>query len=544
MRTLNSASGSPFETEIGFSRAVRIEDVIAVAGTAPIQPNGETAFPGSAYEQTRLCSLIGLQAAENIDGKICEIIFISPAILLLLQILTLHVFAQSPSQSDNPKIMRGEMIEKVIIQNKPEQSYAAYLPGNYNVQKKIAIIFCFDPLARGKFAVEHFWEAAEKYGFIVVCSNNLRNGLELSELQESAAAFLKDAEERFDVDEKRKYFAGFSGGARLAVGLALSCQGCVAGVIAIGAGFPPGSKPSAKNQFIYYGAAGIDDFNFGEMRGLEKSFSETPSAIYKFQTFAGGHEWMDEKTAEDALAWLNLQAMKNGTLAKDEKIIAEHYNLRKVEAARLFSENRFVDAYRNNLSLIRDFENLYDVKALKEAAEKLKNSAQLKREINAESELINRQARESGEILALQYKMSDISEEKIEPRIQLQNKLAALRKKSLEKTDSDERRLARRILFGLFVGAIETAKFHLRRKNYSQAISQFEFALLIDPENANVAYETASAYALDKRNKKALELLEKAVDLGFKDFEKLKADKAFTAISQESRFQKLLLEKK
>lgn len=54
MRTLVS-SGSPFESQIGFSRAVRIGSVVAVAGTAPIATDGTVAAPGDVYGQTLRC---------------------------------------------------------------------------------------------------------------------------------------------------------------------------------------------------------------------------------------------------------------------------------------------------------------------------------------------------------------------------------------------------------------------------------------------------------------------------------------------------------
>lgn len=54
MRT-NVSSGSPLEPEIGFSRAVRIGNLLAVAGTAPIAPDGSVAAPGDVYGQTRRC---------------------------------------------------------------------------------------------------------------------------------------------------------------------------------------------------------------------------------------------------------------------------------------------------------------------------------------------------------------------------------------------------------------------------------------------------------------------------------------------------------
>jgi enamine deaminase RidA (YjgF/YER057c/UK114 family) len=49
------ASGSRFEPEIGFSRAVRVGPFLAVSGTAPIAPDGSVASPGDLYGQTKRC---------------------------------------------------------------------------------------------------------------------------------------------------------------------------------------------------------------------------------------------------------------------------------------------------------------------------------------------------------------------------------------------------------------------------------------------------------------------------------------------------------
>ncbi|WP_368563280.1 RidA family protein [Pseudoxanthomonas sp. UTMC 1351] len=51
----NISSGSALESTAGFSRAVRIGDLLAVAGTAPIAPDGSVAAPGDVYGQTKRC---------------------------------------------------------------------------------------------------------------------------------------------------------------------------------------------------------------------------------------------------------------------------------------------------------------------------------------------------------------------------------------------------------------------------------------------------------------------------------------------------------
>jgi enamine deaminase RidA (YjgF/YER057c/UK114 family) len=57
----NVTSGSPYEGPTGFSRARRIGRMIAVAGTAPITPDGTPAHPGDVYRQALRC----LEIIEN-----------------------------------------------------------------------------------------------------------------------------------------------------------------------------------------------------------------------------------------------------------------------------------------------------------------------------------------------------------------------------------------------------------------------------------------------------------------------------------------------
>ena len=68
MERQNVSSGSIFEKPIGFSRAVRIGNIIAVAGTAPIAADGTTAFHNDLYNQTRRCLEIIRQAITDAGG--------------------------------------------------------------------------------------------------------------------------------------------------------------------------------------------------------------------------------------------------------------------------------------------------------------------------------------------------------------------------------------------------------------------------------------------------------------------------------------------
>src|SRR5690348_1656648 len=179
------------------------------------------------------------------------------------------VCLRAVSAQDAEHFAPGTVIGKVSCSANPQQTFALYLPANYSQNRRWPIIYVFDPGARGKVAVEAIRDAAEKYGYIVVGSNNSRNGAEATST-EAANAMWRDTQQRFSIDEHRRYFAGMSGGARMATALAMSCNGCVAGVIANAAGFPLGRKPSTALKFAYFAALGDADFNFLEFVDLRR----------------------------------------------------------------------------------------------------------------------------------------------------------------------------------------------------------------------------------------------------------------------------------
>jgi enamine deaminase RidA (YjgF/YER057c/UK114 family) len=71
---VNISSGSPMEGPIGFSRACRIGNIIAVAGTAAIGPDGQTVGVNDVYEQTKYCIEIMKRAIEQAGGSIQNVV--------------------------------------------------------------------------------------------------------------------------------------------------------------------------------------------------------------------------------------------------------------------------------------------------------------------------------------------------------------------------------------------------------------------------------------------------------------------------------------
>jgi len=69
MKRINISSGSAYEKPIGFSRAVRIGNIISVAGTAPLAADGTTSHPDDLYNQTKRCLEIMNKAISDAGGQ-------------------------------------------------------------------------------------------------------------------------------------------------------------------------------------------------------------------------------------------------------------------------------------------------------------------------------------------------------------------------------------------------------------------------------------------------------------------------------------------
>jgi len=75
MRVMNRqliSSGSPFEEPIGFSRALRVGNLVAVAGTAPVWPDGSC--DPDPYLQTRRCLEIITGALHEAGASVDQVV--------------------------------------------------------------------------------------------------------------------------------------------------------------------------------------------------------------------------------------------------------------------------------------------------------------------------------------------------------------------------------------------------------------------------------------------------------------------------------------
>ena len=70
----NISTGAPWESIVGYSRAVRVGSHVAVSGTAPVGDNGEVVGVGDAYVQAKRCIEIIEQALKDAGSGLGEVV--------------------------------------------------------------------------------------------------------------------------------------------------------------------------------------------------------------------------------------------------------------------------------------------------------------------------------------------------------------------------------------------------------------------------------------------------------------------------------------
>ncbi|HEV2904082.1 MAG TPA: tetratricopeptide repeat protein [Pyrinomonadaceae bacterium] len=481
--------------------------------------------------------------------------FVSGLIAFFTLSLTITAGTQT-SSSAQEALPKGQVIDKVTCVKNPEQSYALYLPSNYDRARKWPVIYAFDPGARGKMPVSQFKDAAEKFGWIVVGSNNSRNGSAQSPV-DAWNAITVDVAERFSIDGRRAYATGFSGGARIALFFAARCNDCLAGVIASGAGFPNSISPDASMHFSIFAAAAYDDFNFSEVRSLEEPLTKAKIA-HRVETFDGRHEWLPSAVAIEAVEWMEIQAMKSGRRARDDEFIKTAWQNGLQKARAFDAAKKPYEAFQAYRSLVETYSGLHNVNEAEQKLNEYKASREVKEAIRDEQQQFNKQRdlekqfwslvaerdrnnREESRDSFAQNNSQDSRDSGLDASVRLSGLLSNLRKDSEGTDDTGKRRIARRVLSGLFVALFERGTDLLEaRKLYAEAIKTFRLVTEVNPERAGGYYYLAWAYAANGDKKRALENLRTAVNKGFSDSAAINDNKAFGAIAADPQYQSIL----
>jgi hypothetical protein len=250
---------------------------------------------------------------------------------------------------------------------------------------------------------------------------------------------------RFSIDPKRIYLTGMSGGARVALALAMANE-AVAGVIASSAGYPD-SRPRERVKFAVYGTAGNEDFNYLEMREMDRALGSP----HFLAIFPGGHTLPPDEVALEAIEWLEVEAMQLGRREKDEAVARAIIDKRR---ARIAETTSVPDVVYLLEALVRDFRGLLAVSSETTRLAAMKGRGDVRRALERDRDYDQDEARKRDEILALEAQLGEASQRPV-ALTTLHERLGRLSKQAAGDVDTPERSQARRLLRSMAAGARE-----------------------------------------------------------------------------------------
>lgn len=398
------------------------------------------------------------------------------------------------------------LIYKVYCKTDTTLSYSLYLPKGYSIKSKLPIVVFFDPHAAGSLPLKKYQELASELGFIMVGSNDSKNGNSYERSNHILNMLFADIENRIQYDERRFYVAGFSGGARVAGGAALSFP-MVKGVVASGAGIPD-PRSTNNNSFIWIGVAGDEDFNIGELSEQNKFLQQTKIS-HQLIVFSGDHSWCPIQIMRQVIYGLYLQSMKQYPETKNDSLVAKY----AAEMQNVVSSESKPFQYQSLVRTIYNLNGLTDIFRFTEQIKKLEaDPVVLKHE--QKQRQIQKMENELKQLYLNAFVNNDIDWWK---------KLnQTLRKKV---GDKDQQKMNKRILSFLSLAAFMNSSSALKQNDLEIAKKFLSIYEIVDPENAEHAYLHACLFGRMGDIKNAQAYYNKAIKLGFKDAERAAVEK-------------------
>lgn len=433
---------------------------------------------------------------------------------------------QIPSFENFPT---GTVIDKTTCKTDTSLSYAMYIPKAYDLKKVFPVIYAFDPHKTGKLPVALYKDLCEKYGYIIIGSNNSENGLDFKQVQQMANVMMSDSKERLNINPERIYLMGFSGGARIAHGITMLNHD-IKGVICCGAANPAVNAGEARNNYSFFGIAGLDDFNYTEMKKYNLLELSARKLKHHFISFDGKHEWPPAEIMEDAFNWQDLNEKRKDPTAKNDPLIIKQLAEEKQKLEELINKKKDYESYLLCKKAINYYDQLGDLSFFFSTYNKLKSSEEVNIQLKlVESEIVKEEKVRQEYVHYLQN--NDLN--------WWRKEMTSINRSIKGKNDS-EAQIKKRLLSYLSLVCYMQTNSAIKQNDLNAAEHFGTLYILVDPENTEAHYLMAEINAKKGNKPATINSLENAAKFGFTDKGRLEKDPAFEVIKNEKDFVKLM----
>ncbi len=440
-------------------------------------------------------------------------------------------------------IQPGEIAENVQSRHAADQSFAVYLPSTYTAERTWPVLFLMDPRGRALVPLELFRPAAERLGYVLVSSYNTSSDAPEDVNTPALEAMLTDSTRLLRLDNRRFYLGGFSGTARSAWAFAQQLQSFVAGIVGFGGGLPSAFVLPEEAPYAYYGVAGTTDFNYEEMRDLDRRLDEG-RIEHRFDYFFGGHAWGPEEVCARALEWMELMAMKTRLRTPDGTLAVDLYVRRLLEAQALESRADAYEAWRHYAELLVDFEGVIGPSELASVADRVRALADLD-EVAATIDLADRLSSQHRTYVSVLRSIVERlrAESRLPSAAELIGDLdlAEIKLRAADVSSPMAAQAAQRLIETVFVQvAFYQPRDFLAQGKSVAALELLEVADFIRPDNVGVLLFQARAHAQNGDGEQAVTALDRARTLSELDPDAIDDDPYFDSIRQTPSFRALM----
>ena len=446
--------------------------------------------------------------------------------ILILPIILLFSCSENSQENSTDKQKKsesvvyepGKFVYNIKCRTDQSESYAAYFPVSYNHNSEFPVIIVFDAHARSKMAVHKFKKAADEFGYIIIVSNNAKNGLKT--INKTINALFDDVFFRFNINKKRVYTAGFSGGARIASSIAIY-KGGIAGVMAMSGGLPKIGQEILK-MFNYASIVGIEDFNYLELKTLDKQLADNEFP-HILTVNKKGHAWPNENVIKASIEWFEIKAMKNADLPVNDNLIRNYTENMADSVNNLLQKEQFYDAkilYEQFLSTVS---GLFDVSSYQKSYEVLLKNPKIKEQEKKVIDSDKFELDKQQQLLAL-FKQQQFKK--------INNELNILIRDTAKVSELQKNKAKRLINFTSMLSYLFTDGA-LKNNDIKTASKYLSIYKIVDSNNPD--YYFFEACIVSDKNK-IFSSLNKSVELGFFDVERLISEKNFNKIKNLPEF--------
>ena len=439
-----------------------------------------------------------------------------------------------PTFSQENKFQNGEIIDSIIVNKDTKETFALYLPFQFNISESSPVVFIFEPMARGKAGIYPFIKAAEKYGYILVCSNNSRNG-PYERNFDIANRLFNQIFLDFNINNKRVYVSGFSGGSRLASAIAVLTNQ-IQGVVACGAGFSLNkSHLPYKDSFSYAAIIGDEDMNFKEMQNT-KNFLNRLNIPNELFVYEFNHSWPSQEQILIAFDWLQLEAYKKNILPINLGNIKKSYTNYYKHARNLQVDNQLLYASNEYERILRNFKKYYQLDSITDKLTVIKSDRLFTKEKKSLQSNFKEEVLLSDKFID---RFNDDFKKKQHDFKWWRSEIKKLNKK-IKISESFKKKMLKRLQYKIFALSIETATLGNKIKHIDQSIFCYEICILIYPKYPYPYFKQVENYINKNNQITALDYLEKLIANGYTNIQRIKDHKAFESLKNNERFMQLI----